>query len=78
MKTANVFICQTCSNGKEYTPEEIVIHLQEVHHIDAKKPTKREPIMFSDGPDFYKQTYKWFFPRVVLLQKVTGKRGEAV
>ncbi|MEN6488147.1 MAG: hypothetical protein ABFD66_04580 [Smithella sp.] len=38
MKETNFFICQTCNDDKEYTPPEILTHLQEVHHVDTGKP----------------------------------------
>lgn len=80
-KQFNFFICQTCDpdGKKEYSFEEIVQHLADVHGIDTKtQKCKREMLMHLDGRDWYQSNYRLDFGRgVILINYVRNNRSKA-
>ena len=76
-KEWNLFRCLSCENKPEFTPKEIIVHLETVHNI-TKMTGIRNLICHLDGKDFYQDDFSWEVSNVKLTQQIRRKRrGES-
>lgn len=73
VQRSNVFICETCNDGKEIDANDIKVHLKEVHKLEDFKG-RRETLMHMDGTDWFSWEFRWTIGDVKLIQNTISPR----
>ena len=56
----HIWKCLTCDEGAtEYTPEQFVNHVNEVHHLGNNVTGKRWMMQYIDATKWYESVYEW-------------------
>lgn len=71
VEALNIFVC--CE--KEFTPKEVIEHLEKEHGIAKGTEGTRSMTLHIDGKDFYSSQYVWQFGNLKLTQIVREPRS---